>query len=89
MDTLWANSAGEIRVSGTRCWLVSQRGVRASCGHGVDDFRHPVLLVNQRVSFVCYRRISLPLPREVPMEFATLPEHYIEDVAEFILFTVQ
>ncbi|XP_071805789.1 ubiquitin conjugation factor E4 B-like isoform X1 [Asterias amurensis] len=34
-------------------------------------------------------RISLPLPKEVPMEFATLPEHYIEDIAEFILFTVQ
>ncbi|XP_038076555.1 ubiquitin conjugation factor E4 B-like [Patiria miniata] len=33
--------------------------------------------------------ISLPLPKEVPMEFATLPEHYIEDIAEFILFTVQ
>ncbi|XP_022090328.1 ubiquitin conjugation factor E4 B-like isoform X2 [Acanthaster planci] len=35
------------------------------------------------------QEICLPLPKEVPMEFAALPEHYIEDIAEFILFIVQ
>ncbi|XP_033104653.1 ubiquitin conjugation factor E4 B-like [Anneissia japonica] len=33
--------------------------------------------------------ISLPLPTEVAMEFASLPEWYMEDIAEFILFIVQ
>ncbi|XP_072035141.1 ubiquitin conjugation factor E4 B-like [Amphiura filiformis] len=32
---------------------------------------------------------TLPLPEDVPMEFASLPEFYIEDIAEFILFIVQ
>lgn len=33
--------------------------------------------------------ISLPLPIHVPKLFASLPEWYIEDVADFLLFTVQ
>ena len=31
----------------------------------------------------------LPLPPKPPMEFTTLPEHCIEDVAEFFLFICQ
>ncbi|PIK41647.1 putative ubiquitin conjugation factor E4 B [Apostichopus japonicus] len=31
---------------------------------------------------------SLPLPDKVPMKFAALPEYYIEDITEFLLFIV-
>lgn len=31
----------------------------------------------------------LPLPKEVPMAFRVLPEYIIEDVADYILFSVQ
>lgn len=33
--------------------------------------------------------INLPLHPEIPKSFAALPEFYIEDVAEFLLFVVQ
>ena len=33
--------------------------------------------------------INLPLNPEIPKSFAALPEFYIEDVAEFLLFVVQ
>lgn len=33
--------------------------------------------------------MSLPLNPEIPKSFAALPEFYIEDVAEFLLFVVQ
>ncbi|XP_063965881.1 ubiquitin conjugation factor E4 B-like isoform X2 [Lytechinus pictus] len=32
---------------------------------------------------------SLPLQTDIPPEFAALPEYYIEDIAEFLLFVVQ
>ncbi|XP_012285979.1 ubiquitin conjugation factor E4 B [Orussus abietinus] len=32
---------------------------------------------------------ELPLPQEVPYEFAALPEWYVEDIAEFLLFVLQ
>ncbi|XP_068966391.1 ubiquitin conjugation factor E4 B [Bombus flavifrons] len=32
---------------------------------------------------------ELPLPQEVPQKFTALPEWYVEDIAEFILFTLQ
>lgn len=33
--------------------------------------------------------ITLPLPVEVPELFSALPEWYVEDIAEFLLFTLQ
>ncbi|XP_036387289.1 ubiquitin conjugation factor E4 B isoform X4 [Megalops cyprinoides] len=36
-----------------------------------------------------YPHITLPLNPEIPKSFAALPEFYIEDVAEFLLFVVQ
>ncbi|XP_061689956.1 ubiquitin conjugation factor E4 B isoform X2 [Syngnathoides biaculeatus] len=36
-----------------------------------------------------YPNITLPLNPEIPKSFAVLPEFYIEDVAEFLLFVVQ
>uniref|UniRef100_A0AAR2JBB7 Ubiquitin conjugation factor E4 B n=1 Tax=Pygocentrus nattereri TaxID=42514 RepID=A0AAR2JBB7_PYGNA len=36
-----------------------------------------------------YPNVSLPLSPEVPKSFAALPEFYIEDMAEFLLFIVQ
>lgn len=33
--------------------------------------------------------ITLPLNPDIPKSFAALPEFYIEDVAEFLLFIVQ
>ena len=38
--------------------------------------------------FVWYR-VTLPLPTEVPMQFAALPDFYIEDLAEFLQFILQ
>lgn len=32
---------------------------------------------------------ELPLPQEVPQKFTALPEWYVEDIAEFLLFTLQ
>ncbi|KAK0083631.1 hypothetical protein PV325_008472 [Microctonus aethiopoides] len=32
---------------------------------------------------------SLPLPLEVPQKFTALPEWYVEDIAEFLLFALQ
>lgn len=32
---------------------------------------------------------NLPLPGEAPLLFAYLPEWYVEDIAEFLLFTLQ
>ncbi|XP_048250307.1 ubiquitin conjugation factor E4 B-like [Haliotis rufescens] len=31
----------------------------------------------------------LPLPTEVPMQFSALPEFYVEDIADFLLFVLQ
>lgn len=48
--------------------------------------------VNQNVPclFLHYLlSINLPLNPEIPKSFAALPEFYIEDVAEFLLFVVQ
>lgn len=33
--------------------------------------------------------INLPLNPDIPKSFAALPEFYVEDVAEFLLFVVQ
>jgi len=32
---------------------------------------------------------TLPLPNDVPFLFAHLPEWYVEDIAEFLLFALQ
>lgn len=32
---------------------------------------------------------ELPLPRQVPIQFTALPEWYVEDIAEFLLFALQ
>lgn len=32
---------------------------------------------------------TLPLNNEVPLVFANLPEWYVEDIAEFLLFALQ
>ena len=34
-------------------------------------------------------RLRLPLPDEPPMTLSTLPEFYLEDIADFILFVIQ
>lgn len=53
---------------------------------------HFSLLLNQEVICLFFpplRSINLPLNPEIPKSFAALPEFYIEDVAEFLLFVVQ
>lgn len=35
------------------------------------------------------RAPELPLPNEAPGIFANLPEWYVEDIAEFLLFALQ
>ncbi|XP_041129289.1 ubiquitin conjugation factor E4 B isoform X2 [Polyodon spathula] len=42
-----------------------------------------------RIVDPAYPQITLPLNPEIPNVFAALPEFYIEDVAEFLLFIVQ
>ncbi|XP_030078309.1 ubiquitin conjugation factor E4 B isoform X2 [Microcaecilia unicolor] len=37
----------------------------------------------------CFPNITLPLSLDVPKMFASLPEFYVEDVAEFLFFIVQ
>lgn len=32
---------------------------------------------------------TIPLPTDVPNAFAALPEWFVEDIAEFLLFTLQ
>lgn len=34
-------------------------------------------------------RPTLPLSKDVPPGFAALPEWYVEDIAEFLLFALQ
>ena len=36
-----------------------------------------------------FTQIDLPLSPEVPKVFAAFPEWYIEDIADFLLFTIQ
>ena len=31
-------------------------------------------------------RISIPLPEKIAMELASLPDYFVSDVAEFLLF---
>lgn len=35
------------------------------------------------------RGMTLPLPEDIPMQFAALPDFYLEDVADFLLFALQ
>lgn len=41
------------------------------------------------VTFFLHSRAELPLPPDVPMEFAALPEFYLEDIADYLLFVLQ
>ncbi len=36
---------------------------------------------------MCY--ISLPLPKDVPMDFRALPEYIVEDIVDYLFFAVQ
>ncbi|XP_026872131.1 ubiquitin conjugation factor E4 B isoform X3 [Electrophorus electricus] len=42
-----------------------------------------------RMADPAYPNVALPLSPDIPKSFAALPEFYIEDVAEFLLFIVQ
>lgn len=46
-------------------------------------------LMNAKLLYWFSRSITLPLNPEIPKSFAALPEFYIEDVTEFLLFIVQ
>ncbi|XP_071021382.1 ubiquitin conjugation factor E4 B isoform X2 [Oncorhynchus clarkii lewisi] len=53
------------------------------------QFYSMVIQLILRMVDPAYPHMSLPLNPEVPKSFAALPEFYIEDVAEFLLFVVQ
>lgn len=53
------------------------------------QFYSTVIQLILRMVDPAYPNITLPLNPEVPKSFAALPEFYIEDVAEFLLFVVQ
>ncbi|XP_028308659.1 ubiquitin conjugation factor E4 B isoform X3 [Gouania willdenowi] len=53
------------------------------------QFYSTVIQLILRMVDPAYPNIMLPLNAEIPKSFAALPEFYIEDVAEFLLFVVQ
>nr|XP_057939431.1 ubiquitin conjugation factor E4 B isoform X2 [Doryrhamphus excisus] len=53
------------------------------------QFYSTVIQLILRTVDPAYPSITLPLNSEIPKSFAALPEFYIEDVAEFLLFVVQ
>ncbi|KAM9752040.1 ubiquitin conjugation factor E4 B isoform 2-T2 [Menidia menidia] len=53
------------------------------------QFYSTVIQLILRMVDPAYPNIGLPLNPEIPKSFAALPEFYIEDVAEFLLFVVQ
>uniref|UniRef100_A0AAQ4Q6Z3 Ubiquitin conjugation factor E4 B n=1 Tax=Gasterosteus aculeatus aculeatus TaxID=481459 RepID=A0AAQ4Q6Z3_GASAC len=53
------------------------------------QFYSTVIQLILRMVDPAYPNINLPLHPEIPKSFAALPEFYIEDVAEFLLFVVQ
>uniref|UniRef100_A0A674CMD5 Ubiquitin conjugation factor E4 B n=1 Tax=Salmo trutta TaxID=8032 RepID=A0A674CMD5_SALTR len=53
------------------------------------QFYSMVIQLILRMVDPAYPHMSLPLNPEIPKSFAALPEFYIEDVAEFLLFVVQ
>jgi hypothetical protein len=38
---------------------------------------------------MAYERSGVPLPQPVPYEFASLPEHVVDNVADFYMFLGQ
>lgn len=83
----------------TTDWLCScDSTVNVATVFNVDGFCPAPLAVLHAVFFSVWishhllylsRSITLPLNPEIPKSFAALPEFYIEDVAEFLLFVVQ
>ncbi|KAJ8258890.1 hypothetical protein COCON_G00179020 [Conger conger] len=53
------------------------------------QFYSMVIQLILRIVDPAYPLMTLPLNPEIPRSFAALPEFYIEDVAEFLLFIVQ
>ncbi|XP_017273315.1 ubiquitin conjugation factor E4 B isoform X2 [Kryptolebias marmoratus] len=53
------------------------------------QFYSTVIQLILRMVDPAYPNITMPLNPEIPKSFAALPEFYIEDVAEFLLFVVQ
>uniref|UniRef100_A0A8C6USW9 Ubiquitin conjugation factor E4 B n=1 Tax=Neogobius melanostomus TaxID=47308 RepID=A0A8C6USW9_9GOBI len=53
------------------------------------QFYSTVIQLILRMVDPAYPNITMPLNPDVPKSFAALPEFYIEDVAEFLLFVVQ
>ncbi|KAM6977292.1 ubiquitin conjugation factor E4 B isoform 1-T1 [Aplochiton taeniatus] len=53
------------------------------------QFYSMVIQLILRMVDPAYPHMTLPLNPEIPKSFAALPEFYIEDVAEFLLFVVQ
>ncbi|MCI4387284.1 hypothetical protein PGIGA_G00072320 [Pangasianodon gigas] len=53
------------------------------------QFYSTVIQLIMRIVDPVYPNVTLPLNPEIPKSFAALPEFYIEDVAEFLLFIVQ
>ncbi|XP_039656659.1 ubiquitin conjugation factor E4 B isoform X1 [Perca fluviatilis] len=53
------------------------------------QFYSTVIQLILRMVDPAYPNINLPLHPEIPKSFAALPEFYVEDVAEFLLFVVQ
>ncbi|XP_017342389.1 ubiquitin conjugation factor E4 B isoform X3 [Ictalurus punctatus] len=53
------------------------------------QFYSTVIQLIMHIVDPAYPNVALPLNPEIPKSFAALPEFYIEDVAEFMLFIVQ
>uniref|UniRef100_A0AAQ5ZKS0 Ubiquitin conjugation factor E4 B n=1 Tax=Amphiprion ocellaris TaxID=80972 RepID=A0AAQ5ZKS0_AMPOC len=101
-ETQWKDSplASRHREMLKRCKTQLKKLVRAKACADVGlldenllrrclQFYSTVIQLILRMVDPAYPNISLPLNPEIPKSFAALPEFYIEDVAEFLLFVVQ
>ncbi|XP_038578745.1 ubiquitin conjugation factor E4 B isoform X2 [Micropterus salmoides] len=101
-ETQWKDSplASRHREMLKRCKTQLKKLVRAKACADVGlldenllrrclQFYSTVIQLILRMVDPAYPNITLPLNPEIPKSFAALPEFYIEDVAEFLLFVVQ
>ncbi|XP_062316266.1 ubiquitin conjugation factor E4 B [Osmerus eperlanus] len=101
-ESQWKDSplAGRHREMLKRCKTQLKKLVRAkACADAglLDEnllrrclqFYSMVIQLILRTVDPAFPHMTLPLNPEIPKSFAALPEFYIEDVAEFLLFVVQ
>ncbi|CAG2164009.1 unnamed protein product [Oppiella nova] len=67
------------------CGLIDERLL----GRSLAFYNQFIGLLLKSINCENHSTIDLPLPQKVPQIFASYPEWYIEDIAEFLLFVIQ